>query len=86
MYGQGYVSFARLLIDNAKKEALGSELKILDVPTFLFYKEGKEVDRHAGSSRADLIGHILSIQGMDGLPPPPPQSPSSRRRNQPSQI
>jgi len=60
-----------MLLDDVGLEDLGKELNIIDVPTFLFYKEGKEIDRHAGSSRADLIGHILSIQGMSGLPPPP---------------
>lgn len=36
---------------------------ILEVPTFLFFKNGKEVGRHVGSSRGDLIGKILQVGG-----------------------
>jgi hypothetical protein len=32
---------------------------VVEVPTFLFFKGGREVARHVGSSRGDLIGRIL---------------------------
>lgn len=38
-------------------ELLG-ELDIMEVPTFLFYRNGEEVGRHVGSSRGDLIGKV----------------------------
>jgi hypothetical protein len=46
--------------------------KVVQVPTFLFFKGGKEVMRHVGSSRGDLIGKILEVQGSFGVQPPPP--------------
>mgnify|MGYP001811081857 CR=1 FL=1 len=46
----------------------------MQVPTFLFYRSGKAVGRHVGSSRADLIGQILSQQAAAGIKPPPPPS------------
>jgi hypothetical protein len=42
------------------------------VPTFVFYRSGKEVGRHVGSSRGDLIGQILMQQNALGIAPPPP--------------
>jgi len=80
---QGYVSFARLLVDDPNLVSLKEELNVIDVPLFLFYQNGKEVQRYASSSRADLIGHILSIQGMNGLPPPPRRT-RRMRRSQPA--
>lgn len=50
------------------------------VPTFLFFRKGKEIDRLVSSSRADLIGHILQLQNSIGIPPPPP--PGAGRRQQ----
>lgn len=69
----GYAAFARLLGDeNDDLKALMRELNVVEVPTFLFYRAGEEVGRHVGSSRGDLIGKILEMQGALGLPPPPP--------------
>jgi len=76
---KGYVSFARLLVDDPNLASLKEELNVVDVPLFLFYQDGKEVQRYASSSRADLIGHILSVQGMNGLPPPPRRTKRMRR-------
>jgi hypothetical protein len=45
---------------------------IQEVPTFLFFKSGREVARHVGSSRGDLIGKILEVQSAAGVKPPPP--------------
>lgn len=74
------MSFARVLVDDPRTESLVKELNLRDVPTFLYYKQGKEVSRHASSSRGDLIGDILAVQGMLGLPPPPPPPPSSQNQ------
>ena len=54
----------------------------LQVPTFVFYRSGKEVGRHVGSSRGDLIGQILMQQNALGIAPPPPpvKAGTSRRR------
>lgn len=53
----------------------------LQVPTFIFYRGGKEVGRHVGSSRGDLIGQILQQQNALGIaPPPPPVKAGSLRR------
>ncbi|PSC71573.1 pollen-specific SF21-like [Micractinium conductrix] len=69
---QGYAAFARLVGDDHPE--LLQELNIQQVPTFLFYRSGKAVGRHVGSSRADLIGQILSQQAAAGIKPPPPPS------------
>lgn len=72
----GYASFARLLADSSSSaSALSESLKVLDVPTFVFFRDGKEVGRHVGSSRGDLIGQILQLQANAGVAPPPPPPP-----------
>jgi hypothetical protein len=45
------------------------------VPTFLFVRGGREVLRHVGSSRGDLIGKILEVQSTFGVAPPQPSAP-----------
>jgi hypothetical protein len=53
----------------------------VQVPTFIFYRGGKEVGRHVGGSRADLIGQILQQQNALGIaPPPPPVTAGTPRR------
>lgn len=42
---------------------------------------GKEVARHVGSSRGDLIGQILTQQEAVGLSPPPPPAVTAKRRS-----
>lgn len=42
----------------------------MQVPTFIFFRKGKEVGRHVGSTRGDLIGQILQQQNALGLAPP----------------
>jgi len=50
--GGDYV-FAKMNVDDARDVAI--EFHILSIPTFLFLKEGKVVDRHTGSlSKSDL--------------------------------
>jgi hypothetical protein len=60
----------------------------VQVPTFIFYRGGKEVGRHVGSSRADLIGQILQQQAVLGITPPPPRvapgAPAPRRAPAPT--
>ncbi len=52
----------------------------VQVPTFLFYRGGRMVGRHVGSSRADLIGQILQQQNAAGVAPPPPPATAARSR------
>jgi hypothetical protein len=76
----GYASFARLMGDeNAELSKLMAELKVTQVPTFLFYRGGKPVGRHVGSSRGDLIGQILSQQSAAGVQAPSPSQGGTAR-------
>jgi hypothetical protein len=47
--------------ENASTQSVLQAFNIMEVPTFLFFKNGKEVGRHVGSSRGDLIGKILQV-------------------------
>lgn len=47
--------------ESAETQQLLQQFNVLEVPTFLFFKNGKEVTRHVGSSRGDLIGKILQV-------------------------
>ncbi|GLC41771.1 hypothetical protein PLESTB_001704200 [Pleodorina starrii] len=70
---QGFATFARMMGDqNGETRALLQELNVIEVPTFIFFRGGREVGRHVGSSRGDLIGQILQQQEAQGLSPPPP--------------
>ncbi|KXZ49120.1 hypothetical protein GPECTOR_23g5 [Gonium pectorale] len=78
---QGYATFARLLGDqNGDTRELLQSLNIVEVPTFIFFRSGKEVGRHVGSSRGDLIGQILQQQAAVGLSPPAPPVTAKRSR------
>jgi thioredoxin-like negative regulator of GroEL len=78
----GIAKFARVLADkNDDLKRFMSDENITQVPTFLFYREGKMVGRHVGSSRGDLIGQILSMQSAAGIPPPQPPAGSGRQRS-----
>jgi thioredoxin-like negative regulator of GroEL len=48
--------------ENASTQSVLQAFNIMEVPTFLFFKNGKEVGRHVGSSRGDLIGKILQVR------------------------
>lgn len=77
----GLAKFARVLADrNDDLKHFMYEENITQVPTFLFYRGGKQIGRHVGSSRGDLIGQILSMQNAAGIPPPQPQGGRQRRR------
>lgn len=54
--------------------------RMVQVPTMLFYRGGKLVGRHVGSSRGDLMGQILQQQAAHGIRPPPPPSVQGRSR------
>jgi thioredoxin-like negative regulator of GroEL len=76
----GYAAFARLMGDeNEELKQLMLELNVIQVPTFVFYRGGKLVGRHVGSSRGDLIGQILTQQSAAGIQPPAPQGRAVRR-------
>jgi hypothetical protein len=78
----GYAAFARVMADeNPELQQLMKELNILEVPTFLFYRNGQPTGRHVGGSRGDLIGKILQQQSAAGIaPPPPPEGAGQRKR------
>eukprot|EP00775_Hariotina_reticulata_P006991 gene6991-7205_t len=81
---KGYAAFGRLNGDeNAQTQRILQQFKVMEVPTFIFFKQGREVMRHVGSSRGDLIGKILQVQSDFGVAPPPPPKPAGavpRRR------
>lgn len=78
----GIAKFARVLADkNDDLKRFMSDENITQVPTFLFYRGGKVIGRHVGSSRGDLIGQILSMQSAAGIPPPQPPAGSRRQRS-----
>lgn len=82
----GHAVFARLIGDASPELGkLITDLKVLEVPTFIFYRNGKEVGRHVGSSRADLIGQILKQQAAAGIAPPPPP-PKVKQAPQPQPM
>ena len=78
----GYAAFARVMADddNEDLQRLMQELNVIQVPTFLFYRNGQAVGRHVGSSRGDLIGQILAQQSAAGIAPPPPPPGSQKRQ------
>ncbi|MEW5306069.1 MAG: hypothetical protein WDW36_008566 [Sanguina aurantia] len=79
----GLAKFARVLGDESDEtRELMSELNIIEVPTFIFYRGGEEVGRHVGSSRGDLIGQILQQQASAGMASPagPAAAPRVRRK------
>lgn len=80
---QGNVTFARIIQDrNAETAALvADELKVDEVPTFIFYFRNEERHRFTSSSRGDLIGQLLEQQEKIGykLPPPKKRAPARRR-------
>jgi hypothetical protein len=56
---KGYAAFGRVMADASPEgQALLRDNNVVEVPTFLFFKNGREVERHVGSSRGDLIGKV----------------------------
>ena len=59
------VVFARFFGDaNVSTAKLMHDLEIVEVPTFLFYRNGESLGRYVGSAGGDLIGEILKRQGV----------------------
>jgi thioredoxin-like negative regulator of GroEL len=62
--------------ENAETQRILQQFNVMEVPTFIFFKQGREVMRHVGSSRGDLIGKILQVNpdthSVQLAPPPPP--------------
>lgn len=53
----------RLMADESPEtEQVAANFRVLEVPTFIFLRNGREVARHVGSSRGDLIGKILQVR------------------------
>lgn len=79
---KGHVQFGRLMGDSCPQ--LLKDLRIMEVPTFLFYRAGQEIGRNVSSNRGDLIGHILQHQQAAGLslPPPPPRAATAAPKQQ----
>ena len=76
----GFASFARLVSDGSgAASAATAALGVTDVPSFVFFRGGKEVGRHVGAARGDLIGQILAQQAKAGIAPPPPPARAVRR-------
>jgi thiol-disulfide isomerase/thioredoxin len=67
------IEFARLEGDEEDMKPIFEGLNILEVPTFLLYKGGKEVARLVSSRRGDLIGFLLNISMQHGIQPPKPK-------------
>lgn len=71
---KGFASFGRLIGDSSDEaKELMKTLNVRSVPTFRFYRSGKVVGEHVGTSRSDLISAILGKQAELGLTPPPPE-------------
>ena len=71
---QGSVTFARLIQDRNPETAslVANDLKVQEVPTFIFFFKGEERHRFTSSSRGDLIGQLLEQQTKIGYSLPPP--------------
>jgi hypothetical protein len=68
--------------ESAATQAVAASFNVVEVPTFVFMRSGREVARHVGSSRGDLIGRILQVSAscarcvrMACRPPAPVSSP-----------
>lgn len=56
------VLMRRLMADESHAtEQVAQSFNVVEVPTFIFMRNGREVARHVGSSRGDLIGKILQV-------------------------
>jgi len=48
-----------------KKSALRNLLKIINVPTFIFYHNGKELNRFEGANKNDLINNLNQLSKLN---------------------
>lgn len=67
------VDFGRLDVEAEEMTSLCEKLKIREVPTFITYHDGTEVDRLVSGNRGDLVGHLLSVATRFGVDPPRPK-------------
>jgi hypothetical protein len=64
----GATRWARLIGDASEDAvALMKSMKVTEVPTFVFYADGKEVDRYSGSDRMALMNKVLQFQRANGV-------------------
>lgn len=66
------VDFGRVDVEDERMAALCERLRIREVPTFISYCAGEEVDRLISGNRGDLIGHLLGLSMKFGIDPPRP--------------
>lgn len=70
---KGLIEFAKLeAVSSPEYSALAKRLRLLEAPTFIVYRDGKEIDRSVSSNRGDLIGHLLGVAVQNGIRPPRP--------------
>jgi thioredoxin-like negative regulator of GroEL len=70
---KGLIDFARLESDGSPQmQELFAKLRVLEAPTFLIFRDGREIDRNVSSNRGDLIGHLLGVAVQNGIKPPRP--------------
>ena len=66
--GQGQAAFGRLIGDRDDQHlAAMAKLGVDAVPAFLFFRDGNRIGSYLGSTRADLLGKVLEMQGADGI-------------------
>ena len=59
--GTAYAGKAKMTkVEAPKNRRLCLELKVLSLPTFLFYKDGKELDRLSGNVSLEAIEKSIS--------------------------
>jgi len=64
----GATRWARLLGDTSEdSKALMQSLNVTEVPTFVFYADGKEVQRYTGADRLALMNKVLEFQKSNGV-------------------
>ena len=67
----GATRWARLVADkNKESKTLAKTLKVTDVPSFVFFADGKEVDWYTGSDRMALMNKVLAFQRENGVKMP----------------
>jgi hypothetical protein len=65
---EGATRWSRLLGDSsAEATALMKSLNVTQVPTFIFYMDGKEVDRYVGNDRMGVVGKVVDMQRQTGV-------------------
>merc|ERR1719183_943898 len=57
-------------VKNKESKALAKTLKVSEVPSFVFFADGKEVDRYTGSDRMMLMNKVLAFQRANGVKMP----------------